>query len=122
MVVGQAMSYHLIINRGRVLCYDTCIEGGYMDAFVSFSFKLACSQTLFWTIKPPFLFSPLNPFLLAPNIDIKHHFIRSHIVDGTFSTTWLSTSDMPADIFTKQLPLPIFVKHRTSLGLFSVPS
>ena len=57
----------------------------------------------------------------SKHIDIKHHFIRSHVLDGTFSTTWLSTSDMPADIFTKQLPLPVFIKHRNSLGLFSAP-
>ena len=57
----------------------------------------------------------------SKHIDIKHHFIRSHVLDGTFSTTWLSTSDMPANIFTKQLPLPVFIKHRNSLGLFSAP-
>ena len=58
----------------------------------------------------------------SKHIEIKHHFIRSHIVDGSFSANWLPTSDMPADIFTKQLPLPAFIKHRNSLGLFPLPS
>ena len=53
----------------------------------------------------------------SKHIDIRHHFIRAHINDGTFCTNWVSTSDMPADIFTKPLAYPLFVKHRTSLGL-----
>jgi hypothetical protein len=53
----------------------------------------------------------------SKHIDIRHHFIRDHIADGSFCTHWIPTSDMPADIFTKPLPLPLFVKHRTSLGL-----
>ena len=53
----------------------------------------------------------------SKHIDIRHHFIRDHIADGTFCTNWIPTSDMPADIFTKPLALPLFIKHRTSLGL-----
>ena len=56
----------------------------------------------------------------SKHIDIRHHFIRDHISDGTFCTNWVPTSDMPADIFTKPLPLPLFIKHRTSLGLVSI--
>ena len=56
----------------------------------------------------------------SKHIDIRHHFIRSHVQDGSFSTTWIPTGDMPADIFTKSLPLPIFSRHRDVLGL-SVP-
>jgi hypothetical protein len=56
----------------------------------------------------------------SKHIDIRHHFIRDHIADGTFCTTWVPTADMPADIFTKPLPYPLFVKHRTSLGLVSL--
>ena len=54
------------------------------------------------------------------HIDVSHHFIREHIANGSFSTVWISTSDMIADIFTKPLLHTLFSRHRTSLGL--VPS
>jgi hypothetical protein len=53
----------------------------------------------------------------SKHIDIRHHFIRGLIADGTFCTNWIPTSDIPADIFTKPLSQPLFVRHRTSLGL-----
>ena len=56
----------------------------------------------------------------SKHIDVRHHFIRDHINDGTFCTNWVPTSDMPADIFTKPLSFPIFLKHRTSLGLVTI--
>ena len=56
----------------------------------------------------------------SKHIDLRHHFIRDHISDGTFCTNWIPTSDMPADIFTKPLAAPLFLKHRTSLGLVSI--
>ena len=56
----------------------------------------------------------------SKHIDIHHHFLRAHISDGSFSTTWIPTTDMPADIFTKPLPAPIFSRHRSVLGLVPV--
>lgn len=56
----------------------------------------------------------------SKHIDIRHHFIRDHVQDGSFSTVWIPTTDMPADIFTKPLPFPIFSRHCNVLGL-SVP-
>ena len=56
----------------------------------------------------------------SKHIDIRHHFIRDHVQAGSFSTTWIPTEDMPADIFTKPLPLVSFSRHRDVLGL-SVP-
>lgn len=53
----------------------------------------------------------------SKHIDIRHHFICALISDGTFCTNWISTSDIPADIFMKPLPLPLFTRHRASLGL-----
>lgn len=44
----------------------------------------------------------------SKHIDIRHHFIRNHVLNGSFATTWIPTSDMPADIFTKLLSFPIF--------------
>ena len=58
----------------------------------------------------------------SKHIDIRHHFIRSLVQDGSFSTTWVPTEDMPADIFTKSLPFAIFSRHRDVLGLFIPPS
>ena len=59
----------------------------------------------------------------SKHIDIRHHFIRDHVLDGSFSTTWIPTADtMPADIFTKSLPLPTFSRHRDVLGLSVPPS
>ena len=56
----------------------------------------------------------------SKHIDIRHHFIRAHVQDGSFSTIWIPTADMPADIFTKPLPFPVFRRHRDVLGL-SIP-
>ena len=58
----------------------------------------------------------------SKHIDICHHFIRDHVQSGSFSTTWIPTTDMPADIFTKALPLPLFSRHRDVLGLSTPPS
>jgi hypothetical protein len=58
----------------------------------------------------------------SKHIDIRHHFIRTHIHDGSFSTTWIPTADMPADIFTKSLSSILFICHRAVLGLSVPPS
>ena len=58
----------------------------------------------------------------SKHIDIRHHFIRDHVLDGSFSTTWIPTADMPSDIFTKALPFPTFSRHRDVLGLSVPPS
>ena len=58
----------------------------------------------------------------SKHIDIRHHFIHDHVLDGSFSTTWIPTADMPADIFTKPLPFPVFSRHRDVLGLSIPPS
>ena len=57
----------------------------------------------------------------SKHIDIRHHFIREHVQSGSFTTTWIPTGDMPADIFTKALSFPIFSRHREVLGL-SIPT
>ena len=55
--------------------------------------------------------------LCSKHINIRYHFIREHVSDGTFATTWIPTEDMTADILTKPLPYPAFSKHHLSLGL-----
>jgi len=56
----------------------------------------------------------------SKHIDIQYHFICNHISEGSFQATWIPTSDMTADIFTKPLLPPLFLKHHAALGL--VPS
>ena len=58
----------------------------------------------------------------SKHIDICHHFLCDHVQAGSFSTIWLPTADMPADIFTKALPFVIFSCHRDVLGLSVPPS
>ena len=58
----------------------------------------------------------------SKHIDICHHFIHNHVLNGSFSTTWIPTSDMPADIFTKPLPFPVFSCHCDVLGLSTPPT
>ena len=53
------------------------------------------------------------------HIDVRHHFIRQHLNNGSFNTTWIPTSDMTADIFTKPLLLTLFLHHRDNLGLLT---
>ena len=45
----------------------------------------------------------------SKHIDVRHHFIRDHVQAGSFSTIWIPTDDMPADIFTKSLPSTTFL-------------
>ena len=57
----------------------------------------------------------------SKHIDVRHHFICDHVQAGSFSTTWIPTEDMPADIFTKALPVIVFSQHREVLGLSAPP-
>ena len=58
----------------------------------------------------------------SKHIDIFHHFICDHIIDGSFSTMWIPTADMLANIFMKPLSFPIFSCHHDVLGLSTPPS
>jgi hypothetical protein len=51
------------------------------------------------------------------HIDVGYHFIREHIGNKMFSTIWIPTSDMVANIFTKPLLHTLFIHHHDSLGL-----
>jgi hypothetical protein len=57
----------------------------------------------------------------SKHIDVRYHFIREKIEDGTFETSWIPTADMTADIFTKPLPFPAFSRHRLALGVVPLP-
>jgi hypothetical protein len=45
------------------------------------------------------------------HIDVRHHFIRHHVNEGSFATVWIPTTDMTADIFTKPLLSTLFLHH-----------
>jgi hypothetical protein len=53
------------------------------------------------------------------HIGVRHHFIRQHLNDGSFVTTWIPTSEMTADIFTKPLLSTLFIHHCDNLGLLT---
>jgi len=55
----------------------------------------------------------------SKHIDVCYHFICDHISDGSFSTTWIPTSNMTANILTKPLLSSLFLQHCCSLGLIS---
>ena len=56
----------------------------------------------------------------SKHINVHYHFIQDHISKGSFHTDWIPTSDMTADIFTKPLLPPLFLKHHNALGLISL--
>jgi hypothetical protein len=53
------------------------------------------------------------------HFDIKHHFIRDQVQNGTINIEYLSTKQMTADIFTKALSQQVHKLHMTSMGMSS---
>ena len=51
------------------------------------------------------------------HIDIRYHFIRQHVDEGSIELIYCPTHENTADIFTKPLPRPQFEKHVLGLGL-----
>ena len=51
------------------------------------------------------------------HIAIRHFFLRERVATGDVILVQVSTLDMVADIFTKQLAFPAFAKHRKALCL-----
>lgn len=49
------------------------------------------------------------------HIDIKHHFIRQHIADGSIAIKWITTNKQTADVLTKALGENKFNIFRTAL-------
>ena len=54
------------------------------------------------------------------HIDIKHHFIRDHVVKGDIELEFVPTTDQLADIFTKPLDEKTFVSIRRRIGMCDV--
>jgi hypothetical protein len=55
----------------------------------------------------------------SKHIDVHYHFIRGHIERGTFLPEWLPSHRNTADILTKALPRPLFLKYIAGLQLVS---
>lgn len=55
----------------------------------------------------------------SKHIDIKYHFSREQVEENTIILHHLSTGDQPADLLTKPLPTPTFLKFRAEFGLQS---
>jgi hypothetical protein len=53
------------------------------------------------------------------HIDIRFHFIRSHVDSEDFLLSHIPGTENPADIFTKPLLRPVFELHRTKLCLLA---
>ncbi|RDB27573.1 Retrovirus-related Pol polyprotein from transposon TNT 1-94 [Hypsizygus marmoreus] len=57
----------------------------------------------------------------SKHIDVRYHFIRQHLMSGSFATSWIPTGDMTADILTKPLAAALHLKHALALGLVRLP-
>jgi len=50
-------------------------------------------------------------------IEIRHHFLRDHVLKGDYVLEFVDTKNQLADIFTKPLPKDSFYTIRRELGL-----
>lgn len=55
----------------------------------------------------------------SKNIDLRHHFIRDQVEQGTIKLRSRSSEDQIADIMAKPLPIDRYVKLRIQLGIIS---
>jgi len=53
------------------------------------------------------------------HFDIHYYFLREHVANQTIVLHYCPTTDMTADVFTKPLPQPAFIKHSIGLGLIN---
>lgn len=62
-----------------------------------------------------------NPVFHArsKHIEIAHHFVRDQVIAKEVELQHVSTKECVADIFTKPLGKEPFIKHRSSLGMYS---
>lgn len=53
----------------------------------------------------------------SKHVDVKYRFVHEEIMRGQIIVKYVPTGEQIADIMTKGLPVNVFQKHRTSLGL-----
>ena len=58
----------------------------------------------------------------AKHIDIRHHFVREKVNDGTIELNYCRTDDMVADMLTKGLNTANFQRLRKMAGVTSIPT
>ena len=56
------------------------------------------------------------------HIDIRHHFVKNLVSDSIIALHYMPTNSMVADIFTKALAAPTFIKLRKALLNLPSPS
>lgn len=56
----------------------------------------------------------------AKHIDIRHHFVREQVANGTIKLDYCSTTDMTADIMTKGLARDQYCKLREKAGMIEL--
>ena len=49
------------------------------------------------------------------HVDVKYHFVTETVESGKVTLKWIPTQQQQADIFTKALAAPVFVKLRAEL-------
>ena len=57
---------------------------------------------------------------LTKHINIRYHFIREHVMEGTIELHFVPTDQQLADIFTKPLAEAVFIKLVNELGMVSL--
>lgn len=53
------------------------------------------------------------------HIDVRYHFIREHVMEGTIELHFVPTNKQLADIFTKPLDEATFVRLVSELGMLN---
>jgi hypothetical protein len=56
----------------------------------------------------------------SKHIDLRYHFIRNCLVEGTVSATYINTVDQLADILTKALGRVKFQELRARIGMVQI--
>ena len=54
---------------------------------------------------------------ITKHMDIRHHFLRDHVLQGDVEVTKVDSHNQLADIFTKPLEREPFYKIRRELGI-----
>ena len=53
----------------------------------------------------------------SKHIDLRYHFLRDHVKQGTITLKYCNTMEQVADILTKPLTIDTFTKLRAKLGM-----
>ena len=68
----------------------------------------------------PLIYPKTQYNIVEQNIEIRHHFLRDHVLKGDCVIEFVDTKNQLADIFTKPHPKETFFAIRRKLGLLDV--